>query len=246
MAEADTSHLLVPELNEVLGGLDAEDLLHTVIADVFPGRICVASSFGAEAAVLLDIVARVDRSTPVIFLDTGMLFAETLAYRDALQQRLGLTDIRVVHPDGRIIAAADPEGTLWQSSPDACCALRKVLPLDDALRGFDAWITGRKRHHRGDRSELPLFEAVDGRAKINPLTGWSQERIDSTFARRQLPPHPLVAEGFPSIGCRQCTRRVEPGEDTRAGRWAGMEKTECGIHKAPWYGRDGLPAAENG
>ena len=211
-------------------GHDGEGLLRPLIEQEFPGRIALLSSFGSESALLLDMVARIDPTVPVIFLDTGKLFGETLRYRDRLVKQLGLTDLRVVRPAPAQVAAEDPQGTLWHDDPDACCALRKVAPLGPALAGFSAWISGRKRYQGGLRRSLELFEAADGRVKINPLAGWSRSRIAAALADRGLPPHPLEADGFLSIGCMPCTQRVAPGGDHRSGRWAGLGKTECGIH----------------
>jgi phosphoadenosine phosphosulfate reductase len=197
----------------------------------FPGTIALVSSFGAESAVLLHMVAMIDRATPVIFLDTGKLFPETLQYRDTLVRRLGLRDLRVARPDPGSLARADSAGTLWQSDPDLCCWQRKVEPLDAALAGFKAWITGRKRLHGGARGELATIETgPDGRIKVNPLAHWSERDVAAYFANNDLPPHPMTARGFRSIGCAPCTRAVRPGEPPRAGRWAGRAKTECGIH----------------
>lgn len=210
----------------------AAELLRTAIRELFPGRIALVSSFGAEAAVLLHLVAGIDPATPVIFLDTGKLFGETLAYRDVLVRRLGLRDVRGVEPDAEALRVLDPDGTLWLRDPDACCALRKVAPLARALRPFDAWINGRKRHHGGGRSALPAVETVDGRTKLNPLADWGAAEIDAYFEAHALPRHPLVEDGYASIGCMPCTTPVGPGEDARNGRWRGRGKTECGIHLA--------------
>ncbi len=220
-------------LHNTYGHLDAAALLEVMIGHEFAGRIALVSSFGAESAVLLDLVAGIDRATPVIFLDTGKLFPETLAYRDELVERLDLSDVREIRPPVDLLAARDPGGDLWRRDPDACCALRKVAPLAEALAGFDAWITGRKRHHGAARVALDAIEAVDGRIKINPLADWSAARIEAETAARGLPRHPLQDLGFASIGCVTCTRRLERGEAARAGRWAGLAKTECGIHGAP-------------
>lgn len=218
------------------GGLDGLGLLRAMVTHEFPGRIALASSFGAEAAVLLDFVATIDPATPVFFLDTEKLFEETLSYRDLLIARLGLTNVQVLRPDGAELAAEDPDGTLWSQDVDACCNLRKTRPLDRALAGFDAWITGRKRFHGDTRATLPVIESEGGKIKINPLASWTADDIGAAFKARNLPPHPLVAQAYLSIGCATCTRRVNPGENARDGRWAQSDKTECGIHKAPWYG----------
>lgn len=222
------------ELVRAYDGLDGLDLLTPMIEKEFLGRIALSSSFGAEAAVLLDLVAQVDPATPVIFIDTGKLFEETYNYLALLSDHLGLTDVRSISPDLARLQESDPNGNLWESDPDACCHIRKVEPLERALTGFDAWITGRKQYHGDLRLTLEPIEAVDGFIKINPLVNWSHEKIQTVLSERKLPPHPLVARGYPSIGCYHCTREVAEGEDLRAGRWAGEEKTECGIHRASW------------
>jgi phosphoadenosine phosphosulfate reductase len=212
------------------GGLDAEGLLDAVINREFAGRVALVSSFGVESAVLLDLVARVDPDTPVIFIDTGKLFPETLAYCDRLVEFCGLGNVRTIAPDADLVAARDSDGTLWSRDPDACCALRKVLPLGAALVGFDAWISGRKRFHGGGREALETIESDGQRIKISPLAHWTQDDIERYLTLHDLPRHPLAAEGFASLGCQPCTRRVAAGETVRAGRWAGADKTECGIH----------------
>jgi phosphoadenosine phosphosulfate reductase len=230
VGEIDGATGLAARLNDRYRGLEGEALLAPLIEREFPGRIALLSSFGSEAALLLDMVARIDRSVPVVFLDTGKLFGETLRYRDQLVRQLGLTDLRVLRPDPVAVEREDPAGDLWHRDPDACCALRKVLPLRNALAGFGACISGRKRYQGGLRVGLQTIEAAEGRIKVNPLAGWSRDRILEAFAARDLPPHPLEADGFLSIGCMPCTDRVAPGADPRSGRWAGLAKTECGIH----------------
>jgi phosphoadenosine phosphosulfate reductase len=219
------------ELIDRYEGLGAAELLRRLIEDAYPGRIAVVSSFGADSAVVLALVAEIDRRTPVLFLDTGKLFGETLRYRDRVAERLRLADVRTIQPDPALLRAADPGGVLWATDPDACCHVRKVEPLERALGGFDAWISGRKRHQGGLRSAIPPLELDGfGRLKANPLAAWTREEIEREFARRDLPRHPLEADGFRSIGCMPCTDRVAPDEDSRAGRWRGRGKTECGIH----------------
>ncbi len=199
----------------------------------FPGRIAVVSAFGAESALLLALVADIDPATPVLFVDTGQHFRETLAYRDALIRRLRLTGVRTLAPEPAELRAHDPDAELWRFDPDACCRLRKVSPLERALAPFDAWITGRKRHQTLTRIALPFVEQVDGRTKINPLADWTSIEIAAELRRRALPRHKLSLEGYPSIGCATCTRAVASGEDPRSGRWFGTGKTECGIHRLP-------------
>jgi phosphoadenosine phosphosulfate reductase len=200
--------------------------------EAFGDRLALVSSFGAESAVLLHMISRLKPDAPVLFLDTGMLFGQTLDYRKTLAARLGLTDVRDLRPLYNDLAVADPNAKLWQTDTDACCNVRKVLPLDRALADFDAWITGRKRFHGGDRLSLPVVEQADGQVKFNPLANWGKAELDAYMAEHDLPAHPLVAQGFPSIGCWPCTNPVEEGQDVRAGRWAGQDKTECGIHVA--------------
>jgi phosphoadenosine phosphosulfate reductase len=211
-------------------GASPQTLLAAAIRDLFPGRIAVVSSFGAEAAVVLQLVAEIDPSMPVIFLETGKHFDATLTYRDILKMRFGLTDLRSIEPDPAELAAEDPHGDLWSRDPNRCCALRKVRPLERALRGFGAWITGRKRYHGGERSALPLVEASAGQIKLNPLAEWSSADVHAAFKRYRLPQHPLFDEGYASIGCQPCTRPIAEGQNARDGRWAGTDKRECGIH----------------
>jgi phosphoadenosine phosphosulfate reductase len=166
----------------------------------------------------------------VIFVDTRRLFPETLAYRDALVARLGLTDIRTVSPAAADEERRDPRGALFAVDPDQCCHFRKVEPLARALFPFAAWITGRKRHQATTRASIPTFEADAAHIKINPLAAWSPQQIAAYARAHDLPAHPLVARGYPSIGCMPCTTPVAADEDARAGRWRGQDKTECGIH----------------
>jgi phosphoadenosine phosphosulfate reductase len=229
-AETGSVEAEAAALDARYGSLPAPALLELVLEELFPGRVALVSSFGAESAVLLHMLSEVDRNAPVIFLDSGRLFAETLEYRTLLVERLRLGDVRTVSPEPARVAAADPHRALWMTNPDACCFMRKTEPLQRALKGFDAWITGRKRFQNALRAELATFEADGGRIKVNPLAGWAAADLKAYAARHGLPEHPLVAQGYPSIGCVPCTSRVLPGEDQRAGRWRGMDKTECGIH----------------
>ncbi|WP_282610580.1 phosphoadenylyl-sulfate reductase [Pelagibius sp. Alg239-R121] len=213
--------------------LPDRDLLRVAIGEAFPGRIAVVSSFGAESAIVLSLVAQIDPSVPVIFLDTGKHFPETLDYRDQLIDRFGLTDVRSIEPAAADLAAEDPDGTLWQRNTVRCCELRKVAPLARALEGFDAWVTGRKRFHGALRSYLPRIEFDGERYKVNPIVDWSAEKIEAAFDDLNLPRHPLTDDGFLSIGCAPCTQAPLDDNAVRSGRWAGSGKTECGIHNRP-------------
>ena len=217
-------------LNAQMQGRSAEDVLNIAIRDLFPGQIALVSSFGAESAVLLHLAAQTDKATPILFLDTGKLFDQTLKYRDVLVERLGLSDVRVLTPDEKQTAAQDESGTLWFKDTEACCNIRKIQPLQRALKPFAAWINGRKRYQASSRHDIRLVETDGARLKFNPLAGWNAAEIDAYFARHDLPRHPLVAEGYLSIGCATCTHPVAAGQDARSGRWQGREKTECGIH----------------
>jgi phosphoadenosine phosphosulfate reductase len=217
-------------LDRLFAGERAELILNYVLKELAPGRTAVVSSFGAESAVLLHLVAAIDPATPVIFLDTEKHFTETLAYRDRLIAHLGLSGMRSVRPDPERVAAVDPAGTLHAVNSDACCALRKSAPLDEALQGFDVWITGRKRHQATSRRAMPLFERDGRHIKVNPLGAWAPADISDYLAAHHLPAHPLVARGYASVGCAPCTSPVRAGENFRAGRWRGTAKIECGIH----------------
>ncbi|MFT8719180.1 phosphoadenylyl-sulfate reductase [Acetobacter sp.] len=212
-------------------GTDATRVLEAAVK-TFPGQVAVLSSFGAESALLLALVAEIDPALPVLFLETGMHFPETIAYRHELARTLGLLDVIDVRPAPRVLEDRDPEGQLWAFDPDACCKMRKVEPLDAATLPYPALITGRKRSQAATRKRMEIIEPDgEGRIKINPLAEWTAEQIDAEMTRRGLPRHPLTTKGYPSIGCAPCTRPVGENEDPRAGRWAGMAKVECGIHR---------------
>ena len=218
------------KLEAAAEGRDAAGILRLALTEEFPGQTAIVSSFGSESAVLLHMVAKIDPTTPILFLNTGKLFGETLRYRDRLQDVLGLTDLRTIgpHPDDR--ARLDPEGTLWSRSTDACCDFRKVVPVKRALQGFSAQITGRKRFQTSARADMKMVEYFDGRSRFNPLADWTLADIEAYTVEHDIPRHPLVEDGYPSIGCMPCTRRVQAGESYRDGRWSGLEKDECGIH----------------
>lgn len=217
------------QLRAKAAGRDASGIL-TLALEEFPGETAIVSSFGAESVVLLHLTAQIDPSTPILFLNTGKLFGETLRYRDRLQDELGLTDIRSVGPHPADRAKYDPEGTLWSRSTDACCNFRKVVPLRHALERFSAQITGRKKFQTAARAAMEPVEFFEGRYRFNPLTEWTLADLEAYAVKHNLPRHPLVEDGYPSIGCIPCTRRVAAGEGYRDGRWAGLDKDECGIH----------------
>lgn len=223
------------DMSAALENADAGEVLGYT-HELFGARLAVVSSFGAESVVLLHIASRVSKDIPVIFIDTQMLFEETLQYQLDVADLLGLSDVRRISMDDVVMRLSDPDDKLHQRQPDDCCHLRKTLPLETELLSFDAWATGRKRHQTKQRAEMDVVE-VDGggRIKINPLANWTPADITAHFEAFDLPRHPLVAKGYGSIGCAPCTSKVAPGEDPRAGRWRGEDKVECGIH----FGADG-------
>jgi phosphoadenosine phosphosulfate reductase len=223
---------LAASLAEQLAEASPRDIVEAAVR-AMPGRMAVVSSFGTESAILLKFVADVDPSLPVLFLDTQWLFKETLAYRDALVARLGLTDVRTVTPSPSALAMRDPKRDLAFRDRDACCDIRKVTPLANELAGFDGWMSGRKRYHGGERAALPVVEEDGLRLKFNPLARLSRPELNAAFAAAKLPRHPLESLGFTSVGCVPCTHKPTTGGSVRDGRWSGLGKTECGIHLGP-------------
>jgi phosphoadenosine phosphosulfate reductase len=236
----------VAGLNDRYRHHSATAVLERALHDPEVGQLALVSSFGAESVVLLHLVSVIAPHTPVLFIDTQMLFVETLAYQRELAEKLNLTDIRTIRADRRDTDFEDPDGTLHEFNTDACCTLRKIVPLERALKGFDGWITGRKRFQASTRAALDFFENEEGkRLKVNPLAHWGREDLEDYMVNNRLPRHPLVARGYPSIGCAPCTSPVAAGEDPRAGRWRGQGKVECGIHIVDGkVVRGPLPAAE--
>lgn len=212
------------------GHLSACEIIERAAIELFPGELAAVSSFGADSAVLLHLIAEVDRHLPIIFLDTGKHFEETFDYRDALAADFGLTNIQVVTPDEAALARIDPAGKLHETNTDACCDVRKVEPMARGVEPYRAWFTGRKRFQASTRAALPAFEAVGARIRINPLARFTTADQADYMRQHALRENPLVAYGYLSIGCFPCTQPVQPGDDARSGRWAGHAKTECGIH----------------
>jgi phosphoadenosine phosphosulfate reductase len=220
-------------LDEVLRHASPAEVIAAARKIVGREHLALVSSFGTESAALLKVMADVDPAIPVVFLDTGWLFQETLDYRDTLTRQLGLADVRSIKPLEETLSREDPDKELWFSDPDACCRIRKVEPLARALKPFSAWINGRKRFQGGLRADIPVVEQDGARLKFNPFANVSREEIEAIYKSANLPPHPLAAKGFLSVGCMPCTSRSEADEDARAGRWRGRDKTECGIHTTP-------------
>jgi len=217
-------------LDRALREASPAEVVEAALKAVGREHLALVSSFGTESAALLKVMADVDPAIPVVFLDTGWLFEETLAYRDTLIATLGLRDVRSIKPLEEALSREDPDRELWFTNPDACCRIRKVEPLARALKPFSAWINGRKRFQGGVRADIPVVEQDGVRLKFNPFANSSRDEIEAIYKLANLPPHPLVASGFMSVGCMPCTSRTSPDEDARAGRWRGRPKTECGIH----------------
>jgi phosphoadenosine phosphosulfate reductase len=223
-------HHSAQTLDHALRDASPAHVIETALKTVGREKLALVSSFGTESAALLKVMADVDPAIPVIFLDTGWLFEETLAYRDTLIAALGLRDVRSIKPLEEALSRQDPDRELWFSDPDACCRIRKVEPLARALKPFAAWINGRKRFQGGARAEIPVVEDDGAKLKFNPFANVSREEIEAIYKLAKLPPHPLVASGYLSVGCMPCSSRTAPDENARAGRWRGRSKTECGIH----------------
>ncbi|MBB3985098.1 phosphoadenosine phosphosulfate reductase [Sagittula marina] len=236
-AELEAKRARVATLNARYRHHSATAVLQGALRDPEAGKIAMVSSFGAESVALLHLVAMVDRKTPVLFIDTRLLFAETLTYQQDVAERLHLEDLRILRTDQALVDKTDPYTALNMTDQDRCCTLRKTVPLEAALQGFDGWITGRKRYQSPTRANMEFFELEEatGRIKVNPLAHWGPDDVRAYMEENRLPKHPLVAQGYPSIGCAPCTSKVAPGEDPRAGRWRGQDKVECGIH----FGADG-------
>jgi phosphoadenosine phosphosulfate reductase len=206
-------------------------VLRVALTAYFPD-IVLASSFGAEDVALIDMLSRINAAVPILYLDTDFLFAETYATRDALVKKYGIAPIQVkslLTPDQQAAQFGDK---LWERQPDECCNQRKVEPLGRALKPYKAWITGIRREQSARRATAKIvewdlqFELV----KFNPLARWTNEDVWTYIKRHDVPYNSLHDQGYPSLGCTYCTRAVQPGEDSRAGRWAGFAKTECGLH----------------
>jgi phosphoadenosine phosphosulfate reductase len=230
LRQLESTEARLTRLNGELRDASAQTVLRVAMVREWSEDLTYVSSFGAESIAMLALIADVDPSLPIIFLETGMHFPQTLDYRDEVIDRLGLTGVRSIPPSETERKILDPDNKLWQTDSDACCALRKVRPLEPALEGFNAWITGRKRFHGGARMSLPVFEFANGRYKVNPMAGWTGEDVELFVKQRNLPRHPLVEQGYPSIGCWPCTRPASDPMDPRSGRWAGQAKSECGLH----------------
>lgn len=227
-------------LQTYYGNLEAGELIKALVENEFKeGQICLFSSFGSYSALLIKLVLDVSPNMPVLFLDTQKHFNQTLNYVNNIEKELKIKNLVRITPSQTLKNNIDPKGDLWQFNVNRCCWLRKVEPLKSFLdeKGFKAVITGRRKYQTKQRSEMEKIELDENnRFRINPIFNWDKAKIKAEFAKYNLPQHPLVEQGYPSIGCEPCTKQVKPGEDERSGRWAnaidmtGKQKTECGIH----------------
>jgi phosphoadenosine phosphosulfate reductase len=212
-----------------LDGAPAEEILRWALDRWHPSLV-IASSMGDT--VLVDMAAKIRPGVPVMFVDTGYHFAETIGTRDAVAWRYDVKLLSITPK--RTVAEQDAEfgPKLYERNPDLCCAMRKVRPLDDALRPYAAWASGARRSETTSRSGMGVVEwdGKRGLVKVNPLANWTDEQVEAYIEEHDLLVNPLLRDGYPSIGCAPCTRRVAPGEDPRSGRWAGTSKIECGLH----------------
>ncbi len=219
----------VKALDDRFLGLEGGDLVAAMI-DAFGDQFAVVSSFGTESAVLLHLTAQVSKDVPIIFLNTGKLFGETLKYQRTLVARLGLNRVHTVEPDADDVAQFDPKGVLWATHGNQCCFIRKAQPFAKALKGYTAWATGRKSYQGGARGSLSLVETDGPRIKVNPLANWTEQQVQTYLEDHRLPRHPLVKDGYTSVGCMSCTAPTLRHENARDGRWRDQDKSECGIH----------------
>jgi len=229
-SEFNATDFEIDRLNEKCEKLRADSVLRLVLGR-FRTEIALVSSFGADSAVLLHMISKIDKETPILFLDTEFHFQETLRYRRILARQLGLRKVQTLLPHRQALAELDPRGDLYRYDPDACCSLRKTSVLQAGLVPFRAWISGRKRFQTQQRRQMKVFEIdKETRIKVNPLADWSEQDLERYFQLHNLPQHPLWEEGFRSIGCFPCTKPPADATNARSGRWSGCGKTECGIH----------------
>ena len=220
----------INELNKKFKNSSPENVLRDCINSLFKEKVAYVCSFGAESAIILDIISKIDKTFPVILLNTMFLFNETLEYKNTILKKLGLTNCVEIFPDSNNLNKKDRKNDLWETDPDKCCNLRKVLPLKLALEKYDAWISGRKSYHKGERTNLQIFESLNDKIVINPLINFDTKKINKYFEDYKLPRHPLYYKNYFSIGCTNCTIPSNDLENVRSGRWKNTIKTECGIH----------------
>jgi len=228
------------KLNQEFELKKPEEIIAWAIRE-FPGKIAASSSFGPESGVLLHMISRIDPAVPILFLETGYHFPETLQYKKDLAEFLGLKNVINLKADPKRKAevVAQYEGVPYEKNPDLCCHINKVEPLDRALKDYDAWMSGIRRNQTDFRKSVRTVEEYKRKGeetpplhlyKISPISNFTSREMWWYLKEHQIPKHPLYDKGYLSVGCWPCTRPVQPGDDERSGRWAGKAKTECGIH----------------
>jgi len=220
---------LISSLNKRCLGLDPEKILEVSIRK-FKSKITYICSFGTESAIILHMISKINKNFPIFLLNTHFLFPETIVYKNKLLKKFSLTNCSDIFPDESLIKKKDPENNLWKNNTDGCCEIRKVKPLDKALKNYSSWISGRKSYHQGQRIDLNPFELLNEKIVVNPLINITKQEVENYFEVNNLPKHPLLNDGFFSIGCIHCTFKTTDKNDIRSGRWKNKIKTECGIH----------------
>ena len=217
------------KLNLDLGLMTPKKILEKSL-DIFEDKIAYVCSFGTESAILLHIISQIDKTFPVILLNTHFLFDQTLTYKKQLISHLELENCKEIFPKKNDLEKFDSDNSLWKTNIEKCCEIRKVIPLDSELKNYDAWVSGRKNYHQGERKNLKPYEINNKKIVVNPLINFKADDIDKYFYKYNLPRHPLYSDGYLSIGCTNCTQKSSNINDPRSGRWASEMKTECGIH----------------
>ena len=219
----------VKELNKEFHKSSPEEIIRKS-HNLFKDKIVYISSFGIESAIILHMISQIDKNFPIALLNTNFLFKQTLGYKNKLIKRLNLKNFIEIFPDNSNLQKDDPNNNLWKSDVEKCCELRKVKPLNKFLKKYNAWISGRKSYQGGERFDVQPFEFNNGKVVVNPLANFEKKLVLLYFNNNNLPKHPLVEEGYLSVGCTHCTFKPKNIEDPRSGRWINQTKTECGIH----------------
>ena len=226
----DHDSIYLKNLNKEYKDSSPELILRMTIEEIFKNKIAYVCSFGTESAIILHMISKIDSNFPVILINTNFLFKETIEYKNYLLQKLKLKNCKEIFPNNSDLVKNDKYGNLWKSNPDSCCNIRKVIPLKKELRNYQAWISGRKSYHKGERKFLKIFEVLNQKVVVNPLAFVDKSFIDSYFDFHKINKHPLFTKGYLSIGCINCTIKSSNVDDPRSGRWKNNIKTECGIH----------------
>ena len=219
----------VKELNKEFQQSSPEEIIRKS-HNLFKDKIVYISSFGIESAIILHMISQIDKNFPIALLNTNFLFKQTLDYKNKLIKSFNLKNFVEIFPDNSNLQKDDPNNNLWKSDVEKCCELRKVKPLNKFLKKYNAWMSGRKSYQGGERFEVQPFEFNNGKVVVNPLANFEKKLVLLYFNNNNLPKHPLVEEGYLSVGCTHCTFKPKNIEDPRSGRWINQTKTECGIH----------------